>query len=98
MNIQQDAIITRNEDIFTGQIDDELVMVSINSGSYFVLNSTALRIWELLESPNSIAGICDILIKEFEIDPLELQTEVIKFVETLKEKGIVTIKSDFLST
>ena len=92
MTIQLDAILTRNEDIFSGQIDDELVMVSIDSGSYYVLNSTALRIWELLESPNSIAGICDILLEEYEIDPLPLQTEVIKFVEILREKQIIKIK------
>jgi len=92
MTIQLDAILTRNADIFSGQIDDELVMVSIDSGSYYVLNSTALRIWELLESPNSIAGICDILLEEYEIDPLPLQTEVIKFVEILREKQIIKIK------
>ena len=91
MTIQLDAILTRNADIFSGQIDDELVMVSIDSGSYYVLNSTALRIWELLETPNSIAGICDIMIEEYQINPEDLQSEVLKFVEILSEKQIIKI-------
>lgn len=92
MSIHLDSVITRNEDIFTGQIDDELVMVSINSGSYFVLNSTALRIWELLDAPLSISEICDKLINEYDIDPHACQTEVVKFVEILEEKQIINLK------
>jgi Coenzyme PQQ synthesis protein D (PqqD) len=91
MSIQMDSVIARNEDIFTGQIDDELVMVSINSGSYFVLNLSALRIWELLESPLSITGICDKLMEEFEIDPRICQSEVLNFVEKLHEKQIIKV-------
>ncbi|MDW7755892.1 MAG: PqqD family peptide modification chaperone [Brevefilum sp.] len=92
MSIQLESVITKNENIFSGQIDDELVMVSIDSGSYYVLNSTALRIWELLESPLSISEICDKLIKEYEIDPQACRTEVVKFVKLLEEKQIITVE------
>ena len=91
MSIQKNSVIARNEDIFTGQIDDDLVMVSINTGSYFVLNLTAQRIWELLKSPLSVAEICAKLMQEYEIDPLTCQAEVIGFVERLRDKQVVKV-------
>ena len=91
MNIGMDSVVARNEDIFAGQIDDELVMVSIDSGNYYVLNLTARRIWDLLESPLSISEICDKLMEEFEIDPQTCQAEVLRFAEKLFKKQIVTI-------
>ena len=91
MNIGMDSVVARNEDIFAGQIDDELVMVSIESGNYFVLNLTARRIWDLLESPLSISEICDKLMEEYEIDPQNCQAEVLQFAEKLLSKHIITL-------
>ncbi len=91
MSIQLDSVIARNEDIYTGQIDDELVMVSINTGNYFVLNLTAHRIWEILESPLSVAEICAKLMEEFEVDLHTCQAEVIHYIEKLLDQQIIKI-------
>ena len=91
MKLEIDSIIARNESIFAGEIDDELVMVSIDSGTYFVLNLTARRIWEILEAPMSINDVCDKLIDEYEIDPQTCKAEVLQFVEKLQEKQVITI-------
>jgi hypothetical protein len=91
MNIPLQSIIGRNEDVFAGQIDDEMVMVSIQSGNYFVLNLTARRIWELLETPLSIADVCDKLVQEYAVDPQTCRAEVVQFVEKLQENQIISV-------
>ena len=40
--ITLDTVVKKNEDIFTGSIDDETVAMSIESGKYYQMNKTRL--------------------------------------------------------
>ncbi len=66
----------RNEQTVSGQLHDELVMMDIQQGRYFALNPTATRIWELLENPLDMEGLCRILCREFDVEPEQCHREV----------------------
>ena len=39
-SLSPDSIVRKNEDIFTGMIDNELVAMNIQNGKYYHLNET----------------------------------------------------------
>ena len=84
--------VSKNDDIFSGQLDDELIMMSIESGKYHLMNTTGSRIWALLDTPRTVAELCAILIGEFEITPADCQKEVVDFITQLLSRKIVTIE------
>jgi len=84
---------TRNQETISGQIDEELVMVDIERGSYFSLNSVATRIWELLETPLTIEGLCEKLMEEYEVSSEQCRIEVEKHLTKMQELGLVQIWS-----
>ncbi|QHV96968.1 PqqD family protein [Spirosoma endbachense] len=79
----------RNHETISGQIDDELVMMDIEKGSYFSLNTVATRIWELLEGPLTIENLCDLLLKEYDVDYSECRADVEEHLTKMKELGLV---------
>jgi hypothetical protein len=83
--------ITKNDDIVSGEIDDEFIMMSIESGKYHLANKTGSRIWALLDKPRTVAELCAILTGEFKITPAVCQKEVLDFVTQLISRKIVTI-------
>lgn len=83
--------IGRNGDIVSGRIDDEFIMMSIESGKYHFGNTTGSRIWALLETPRTVAELSAILTIEFKITPAVCQKEVMDFVTQLISRKIVTI-------
>lgn len=83
------ATFIRNQETISGQIDAELVMVDIEKGSYFSLNSVATRIWELLENPITSEDLCDLLLKEYEVSSAQCQTDVEEYLSKMKELGLV---------
>lgn len=85
------STITRNEDLLSGLVDDEAVIMSIESGSYHLINETGRRIWELLEQPRTAAEICDILSEEFAVDQETCQTEVRQFLVALQDRRVVLV-------
>lgn len=83
--------ISKNDDMVSGEVDDEFVMMSIESGKYHLLNETGSRIWELLDEPHTVAELCTILIGEYKISPEICQKQVMDFVSQLISRKIVTI-------
>jgi len=85
------ALFIRNNETISGQLNDDLVMVDIEKGSYFSLNSVATRIWELLENPLSSESLYDALLAEYDVTPEQCRTEVNEYLEKMKELGLIQI-------
>lgn len=85
------STITRNKDLLSGLVDDEAVIMSIESGNYHMINETGRRIWELLEKPRTVAELCDILAEEFAVDRETCQKEVQRFLEALQTRQVVLV-------
>lgn len=89
--ITLNSTITRNEDLLSGVLDDETILMSIETGSYHVINKTANRIWELLEEPKTVDEICIIILDEYDVDPETCQKEVLEFMAGLQNRKIVVV-------
>jgi hypothetical protein len=90
MAIVLDTRLSRNGDILYASVDtEEAVMLSIDAGKYYGLNSVAARIWELLEQPATVAELCAQICEEFDVDKQTCEAEVLKFAEDIIDNGIV---------
>jgi hypothetical protein len=85
------SIIARNEEMLSGVVDDEIVMLNMDSDQFHHINETGRRIWELLETPRSVAEVCDILFEEFEVRQDTCQKEVLDFFKALRARGVVLV-------
>ena len=87
--IDINAKILRSQEIVSGNMDNEIVMMSIQQGEYYGINPVGSRIWELLEQPRTAAGICDILAEEYDVPAEECRRDVLEFVGQLFDKKLV---------
>ena len=84
------TILARNPEIIANAIDDEIVMMSIEEGSYFGLNSIGSIIWQELEEAKSIESIISILLERFDVEEQTCREETIAFIENMiKNKTLV---------
>jgi hypothetical protein len=90
ISITLDTTVSRiGETLYARVGTEEAVMMSVAAGCYYGLNAVAVRIWELLERPMTIAELCARLCEEFEVDAQTCEAEVLKFVNELIDNGIV---------
>ena len=84
------TILARNPEIIANEIDDEIVMMSIEEGSYFGLNSIGSIIWQELEEAKSVESIISILLERFDVEEKTCREETIAFIESMiKNKTLV---------
>jgi hypothetical protein len=91
--ITLDTVIARRNNLMTSELSDtELVMLSIERGSYYGLADTAKAIWNYLDKPHSIVAVCAHLRTCFSVEQETCEREVLVFVnEMLKDELVLVV-------
>jgi hypothetical protein len=76
------------------ELDDGAVILNVDSGIYYGLDSVGSRIWSLVGGGNTAEAIVDQLETEFVVDRSRLQADVATLLRALEAKGLVTIAAN----
>ena len=79
----------KNPNTVASKLDDELVMIDIDLGKYFSMNSIASSIWEYIDTPKTKEEICDELLNEYAVGRATCTQEVTLFLEELIQMKLV---------
>jgi hypothetical protein len=79
----------QNKKVVQSAIGEEVVMLDMDSGFYFGLNSVASIIWRKLEKEISFEEIISELLEEYNIDQFTCENETRIFLNQLLEKNII---------
>ena len=77
------------EEVISKKLDDEIVLVDLETESIYSLNETGARFWELMGEKKSIDQIIIELQDEYEITEEELQIELETIICQLLEQGLI---------
>ena len=86
------TVVVRNEQIPSAVIDEEVALMSIETGKYYAVNSVASDIWRILEKPSSVDELITSLTSEYDVDNETCTAQVIPFLEKLISEGLILIK------
>ena len=82
-----DRIVPKPDVIFRA-LGAEAVVLNLDSGTYFGLNSVGTRIWMLLEQ-HDLGDACAQLEAEYEAPRERIEADVLALVDSLEGKGLV---------
>ena len=85
--------VKQKEDIVSANVDDEVMLLSVEQGYYYNMKLTGGRIWSLIEKPITVHALCEILAKEYQVDPSVCQKDVIVYLNNLLEENLIDIVS-----
>ena len=84
----------RNKKTISGRLHDEIIMMDMEQGKYFSLNSTATAIWELLDKPLSAEELCDRLAEEYEVEKEKCIEDVNAILTEMKALGLIKLTEE----
>ena len=70
-------------------VDDETVLLDLESGMYFGLDGVGKRIWESVTDGKSLGDIAAIITAEYDVDESQALADVIAFASDLIERGLL---------
>lgn len=90
--IDPEQIIYRNQDIVFTDMDDEIVMMEMDSGNYYALDDVACDVWRLLENPINFADLCLKLSEQYDVEPQQCATDITPFLSGLSKQKVLIIE------
>ena len=76
-------------DVVARRLDDNVVLIHLDSNRIFTLNATGSRIWELLVAGNSPEEIETVLQGEFDVARKQIRLELSSLVDEFLSEGLV---------
>lgn len=83
--------VVRRSDIVAVNMNDELVMMDIQSGKYFDMKGPAADIWKMLESEMTIESVVDKLMSLYDVERDECMKDTVAFLEQLESRKLIVV-------
>lgn len=84
-----DKRFTQTEQYISTTIDDEEVLLELDSEEYFGLNAVGADLWNQLAQPKSITDLKQYLITEYDVDAETAQNDVVSLIEDLNDADLI---------
>ena len=81
----------QDKKIIQSKIGEEVVMMDMDSGFYFGINSVGSVIWQYLSEPISLDDLVEKLMEDFIIDKKTCESDTVEFLHDLLGKHIIKI-------
>lgn len=85
-----ESLLQRNPAVMYAPLGEkEAVLMSVQAGHYFSLDEVGRRVFELLETPQTLRALCSSLCSEFEVSSPVCEQELTGFVDELLANGVL---------
>jgi hypothetical protein len=93
MSFSSDLKVVISKDVLSQEVNGEMVLLDLSSETYFGLDETGARIWELFAAGKSQDEILAVLLDEYDVDRPQLEADVSELLGRLLEAGLVHIET-----
>jgi hypothetical protein len=83
-----------NESVVYAELDDEAVLLNVETGIYFGLNPIGTGIWKALSEGADEGAIVDRLAEEYDVERAQLEVDVMEFLGGLLVQGLIRADGD----
>ena len=73
------------------ELNDELVLIHVDTGIYYTLNDVGGRVWQLCDGARTVQDIAAAVCLEFDADPAEVEADVAELVADLAKEQLLTL-------
>jgi hypothetical protein len=86
-----EARVNIPKDVLFHDLDGEAVLLNVQSGKYFGLDSIGTRVWNLLVEHGSLSAAYQTVLEEYDVDADRLRSDLLALVDQLANNGLIQL-------
>lgn len=90
--IEPDDVVVATADVLSTTVDDEVVLLNHDTGTYHGLCGVAPRIWETIQAPTVVAEVADDVLGEHDVDAERCRHDVTAFLDEMAEASLIEVR------
>lgn len=84
-------IIVRNNSIETAEMGEEVGMLDVETGNYYMLNEIGTDIWSFLETPITFEQLIEKLRMVYDVNYETCEVESLEFIKEMIENKLIQV-------
>lgn len=96
MTLSAQSIVVASQAQVSSNLQDESVILDVQSGTYYGLNEVGASIWAMIQQPTSVATVQSAIVAEYDVTPDACHQDVLDLLHQLMEIGLVRIHDEAL--
>lgn len=88
------STVVAADGVTSTEIEGEHVLLDLDEGVYYGLNSVGGAIWEELQEPTSVESIVHAITDTYDVGREECQEDVLALLADLQENGLVDVRDE----
>jgi hypothetical protein len=84
-----EAPIRIRKDVVFRELEGELVLLNLNTGVYFGLDSVGSAIWRLIDGFRSASEIVTAMTEEYDVDAATCRADLDRFLDALRANDLI---------
>lgn len=86
MNLNQKIIFS--DTVVTQEVDEEIIILDMNTENYFGLNKIGSVIWQVIKEKPVLNEVYETLLERYDVESEVLMADLENFVEKLLKSGL----------
>jgi hypothetical protein len=92
--ISQSAIVRVAPEQLSRDLDGEIIILNLCTGTYYGLEHVGARIWGLIQEPRTVAQLRDALVAEYEVSREQCDIDLQRLLQELLRTGLITVEGE----
>jgi hypothetical protein len=89
-----DAVLKIPAHVSFSVVGQDAFLLNTSTNKYFALEAVGTRLWELMKDDKTPRQACQVILGEYEVDPAQLEHDLLELLGHLLENGLVEIVSE----
>ncbi len=85
------TMVVQSKSFLTAEMDDDLVMMSLENNAYFGLDDIGKIIWETIAQPQTVDTLCKTLMTHYAVEKDVCMADTIAFLTELYDEKMVEL-------
>ena len=89
--VSLNSLVQWSDDQIAATVDREIVILSVERGSYYGLDDVGSEIWQQMASPVRVDTLCDLLAAKYDADRGTIERDVLALLDKLTAEGLISV-------
>lgn len=92
--VSLDTIVVRSSAVLDTSVDEETVLMSIETGHYYTMKVTSRAIWERLDTPIRVRELCAGLAEIYRAPLATVEADTLEFLNYLEAQKMIEPRAE----
>lgn len=72
-------------------VEEEAIIINLNTGVYYTANDTATMFWELIDGQRTIADCARLIAQDYDVEAEVVEADLLELATELKSEGLIVV-------